>query len=145
MFMTLYARTHSPTKKIPGGGTDRHQPLHHCVASYILPDIYLQHFAKLSEATYILLGDCITAHALGGANMLLDEFYTEFEAMYGGGGSCGLNVHNADRCGRVSWEQNLATAFVEFHKLLPFDRNMDPVPFSIAKTGRTWQKKPSPP
>ena len=60
----------------------------------ILPDIYLQHFAKLSEATYIFLGDCITAQALVRANTLLDEFYTEFEALYGGG-SCGLNVHHA--------------------------------------------------
>ena len=64
-----------------------------CLTS-ILPAIYLQHFSKLSEATYILLGDCITAQALGRANTLLDEFYAEFEALYGGG-SCGLNVHNA--------------------------------------------------
>ena len=64
----------------------------------ILPDIYLQHFAKLSEATYNLLGYCITAQALG-ANTLLDEFYSEFEALYGGG-SRGLNVHNAGWCFR---------------------------------------------
>ena len=49
---------------------------------------------RLSEATYILLGDCITAQALGRANTLLDEFYSEFEALYSGG-SCGLHVHNA--------------------------------------------------
>ena len=34
MFMTLYARTHSPAKKIPGGSTDSRQPLYHCVSSY---------------------------------------------------------------------------------------------------------------
>ena len=59
----------------------------------ILPDIYLQHFTKLSEATYILLGDCVTVQALCRANPFLDEFYSEFEALYGDG-SCGLNVHS---------------------------------------------------
>lgn len=60
----------------------------------ILPNDYLDHFAKLSEASFILLGDCITTDALSRADKLMDEFYAEFSNLYGEG-SCGLNVHNA--------------------------------------------------
>lgn len=60
----------------------------------ILPDKYLENFARLSEATYVLLGDSISTEALKRAEHLLDAFYSEFEGLYGGG-SCGLNVHNA--------------------------------------------------
>jgi hypothetical protein len=60
----------------------------------ILPINYLNHFAKLSEASFILLGDSITTDALSRAHTLLDEFYSDFETLYGGD-ACGLNVHNA--------------------------------------------------
>ncbi|WAQ99784.1 hypothetical protein MAR_024157 [Mya arenaria] len=60
----------------------------------VLPDIYLEHFANLSESIYILLGDEITQTGLARAEMLLDRFYTSFEKLYGRG-SCGINIHNA--------------------------------------------------
>ncbi|KAI4799983.1 hypothetical protein KUCAC02_016521 [Chaenocephalus aceratus] len=60
----------------------------------ILGDKYLCHFAHLSEAVHILLGDKITAESLEIAASLLDIFYKDFADCYGAG-SCGINVHNA--------------------------------------------------
>ncbi|WAR10677.1 hypothetical protein MAR_035753 [Mya arenaria] len=54
---------------------------------------YVQHFALLSEAVYILLGDKIYLTNLKRAEKLLDEFYCQLPKLYGQG-SCGLNVHN---------------------------------------------------
>jgi len=68
--------------------------------SDILPFAYLRHFAYLSEAIYIVLGDNITPTKLDRASMLLNKFYQEFEELYGPG-SCGLNVHNA--CAHLIW------------------------------------------
>lgn len=70
--------------------------LFYCVPclSGILPNNYLGHIAKLSEAAHTLLGDGISSAALARAEILLDQFYEEFEGLYGSG-SCGLNVHNA--------------------------------------------------
>lgn len=70
--------------------------LFYCIPclSGILPDRYLKHVAKLSEAAHIFLGDSISTFALSRASDLLDEFYKDFAAFYGQG-SCGLNVHNA--------------------------------------------------
>ena len=62
----------------------------------ILPETYLGHFSKLSEAIFILLGDEISEIALNHAEKLLDSFYANFEELYSRG-SCGLNVHNAGR------------------------------------------------
>ena len=64
-----------------------------CLTGY-LPDPYLSHSSKLSEATYILLGDSITMDEIDHASKLLDEYYRDFANLYGEG-SCGLNVHNA--------------------------------------------------
>ncbi|WAR04529.1 hypothetical protein MAR_019898 [Mya arenaria] len=63
-------------------------PCLHC----ILDEIYLQHFALLSEAIFILLGDRITELSLHRAEQLLEKFYSQFSELYGSG-SCGLNVH----------------------------------------------------
>lgn len=60
----------------------------------ILPDNYLKHFACLSEALYILLGEHISVELIERASTLLREFYSNFGKLYGQG-SCGLNVHNA--------------------------------------------------
>ncbi|KAJ4929435.1 hypothetical protein JOQ06_005043, partial [Pogonophryne albipinna] len=60
----------------------------------ILGDKYLCHFAHLSEAVHILLGDEITAESLEIAASLLDIFYKDCADCYGAG-SCGINVHNA--------------------------------------------------
>lgn len=60
----------------------------------ILPDIYLEHFSLLSEATYILLGDAINPASMLRAEQLLEKFYKSFAELYGEG-SCGLNIHNA--------------------------------------------------
>lgn len=59
-----------------------------------LPQKYLEHFAQLSEAIHILLGQKITEQQLDRATTLLDAFYADFSDLYGKG-SCGLNVHNA--------------------------------------------------
>lgn len=61
--------------------------------SNILPEAYLDHFSKLSEAVYILCGDSILETEFDRAEYLLSKFYEEFAALYGEG-SCGLNVHN---------------------------------------------------
>jgi hypothetical protein len=60
----------------------------------ILPDKFLQHFALLSEAIYILLGDHISTTGIQRSEYLLQKFYSKFALLYGDG-SCGLNVHNA--------------------------------------------------
>lgn len=60
----------------------------------ILDEVYLEHFAHLSEAIHILLGDYITQEQLNRASYLLEYFYWNFAQLYGEG-SCGLNVHNA--------------------------------------------------
>lgn len=62
--------------------------------SGILPHQYLDHLSLLSEAIYLLLGDCITEAELCRAEILLKTFYKDFSVLYPGG-SCGLNVHNA--------------------------------------------------
>lgn len=54
----------------------------------------MQHFALLSEAIFILLGDRISETLLERAELLLEKFYSQFSDLYGEG-SCGLNVHNA--------------------------------------------------
>lgn len=59
----------------------------------ILPQLYLDHFALLSEGIYLLLGDSITFHELQRADVLLQKFHSQFPALYGEG-SCGLNIHN---------------------------------------------------
>ena len=59
----------------------------------ILPAEYFEHFANLSEAVYILLGDNIANEALAKAEILLTTFYSHFEHLYGRG-SCGINIHN---------------------------------------------------
>jgi hypothetical protein len=59
-----------------------------------LPEKYLNHLSLLSEAIYLLLGDCITEEELCRADILLKEFYKKSPVLYPGG-SCGLNVHNA--------------------------------------------------
>lgn len=66
----------------------------------ILPDKFLKHFACLSEAVYILLGDNISVPQLEKAASLLNRFYADFKNLYGAG-SCGLNVHNA--CSHLVW------------------------------------------
>ena len=53
-----------------------------CLVGY-LPDKYLQHFARFSEAIYILLGSEITPSQLKRARVLLDRFYKDFQALYG--------------------------------------------------------------
>lgn len=58
-----------------------------------LPDIYLEHFACLSEGIHILLRDKISQLDLDRAETLLERFYKDFSQLYGEG-SCGLNVHN---------------------------------------------------
>ena len=63
-----------------------------CLNGY-LSDIYLEHFACLSEGIHILLRDRISQSALDRAHILLDQFYRDFANLYGEG-SCGLNVHN---------------------------------------------------
>lgn len=60
----------------------------------ILEDKFLQHFALLSEAIFILLGEFITISNLERSEFLLEKFYSQFCALYGEG-SCGLTVHNA--------------------------------------------------
>ncbi|XP_048255342.1 uncharacterized protein LOC125381981 [Haliotis rufescens] len=59
----------------------------------ILPDVYLKHFASLSEAVILLLGEQITHESLCRARCLLESFYKKFGDLYPPG-SCGLNVHN---------------------------------------------------
>ena len=59
----------------------------------ILPDKFLDHFSLLSEGTYLLLQDKISAADLERAEHLLQTFYRSFPDHYGSG-SCGLNVHN---------------------------------------------------
>lgn len=49
----------------------------------ILPDIYLEHFSKLSGETYILYDGNITGDELGRAAYLLDKFNNKFEEMDG--------------------------------------------------------------
>lgn len=63
-----------------------------CLSGY-LPAKYLKHFANLSEAVHLLLGDCISEPDLVRAETLLDAFYRDFPQLYGEE-SCGLNVHN---------------------------------------------------
>jgi len=58
-----------------------------------LPDVYLEHFACLSEGVHILLRDKILQSDLDRAEILLERFYEDFCQLYGEG-SCGLNVHN---------------------------------------------------
>lgn len=58
-----------------------------------LPDVYLEHFACLSEGIHILLRDKISQLDLDRAETLLERFYKDFSQLYGEG-SCGLNVHN---------------------------------------------------
>ena len=60
----------------------------------ILPENFLSHLSLLSEAIYLLLGDCVSEEELNRAEILLQEFYKKFPVLYPGG-SCGLNVHNA--------------------------------------------------
>lgn len=60
----------------------------------IQEDRFLQHFALLSEAIFLLLGDKITTNCLQRSEFLLNNFYSQFSDLYGNG-SCGLNVHNA--------------------------------------------------
>lgn len=59
----------------------------------ILPDKYLSHFALLSEAIHILLGDYISTESLNRAEAHLTQFYSLFKELYCEG-ACGLNVHN---------------------------------------------------
>jgi hypothetical protein len=61
--------------------------------SGILPDIYLQHFALLSEGIHLLLGDHITPENLKRAREILSKFFRDFCDLYPEG-NCGLNVHN---------------------------------------------------
>ena len=56
-------------------------------------DRYVQHFALLSEAIFILLGDEITPESFERSKLLLSDFYQQFSNLYGRG-SCGLNIHN---------------------------------------------------
>lgn len=72
--------------------------------SGILPDRYLEHFACLSDAVYILLGDSISTAQLNQAAALLNKFYADFVKLYPAG-SCGLNVHNA--CSHLVWYVSL--------------------------------------
>ena len=53
-----------------------------CLVGY-LPDKYLEHFARFSEAIYILLGSEITPTQLHRARDLLDSFCKDFQALYG--------------------------------------------------------------
>ncbi|XP_045192377.2 uncharacterized protein LOC123548829 [Mercenaria mercenaria] len=64
-----------------------------CLHGY-LAERFLQHFALLSEAIHILLGENITRDCLERSEFLLERFYSQFSVLYGEG-SCGLNVHNA--------------------------------------------------
>lgn len=64
-----------------------------CLHGY-LAERFLQHFALLSEAIHILLGENITQERLEKSEFLLERFYSQFSELYGEG-SCGLNVHNA--------------------------------------------------
>lgn len=59
----------------------------------ILPDIFLEHFALLSEGVYLLLKDHITEEDLERAETVLKIFYRQFCTLYPEG-TCGLNVHN---------------------------------------------------
>jgi hypothetical protein len=56
-------------------------------------DRYIRHFAMLSEAIFILLGDKITEESFERSKLLLNDFYQQFTDLYGRG-SCGLNMHN---------------------------------------------------
>ena len=58
-----------------------------------LPDCYLEHFACLVEATFLLLQEKITENDLNRSEMLLDVFYKCMAPLYGEE-TCGLNVHN---------------------------------------------------
>ena len=62
-----------------------------CLKGFLL-DIYLKHFAMLSEAIHLLLGNAISEGDLRRAE-LCDEFYKLFPILYSEG-SCGLNFHN---------------------------------------------------
>lgn len=59
----------------------------------ILPNSYLEHFACLVEATFLLLQEKITAKDLKRCKKLLDVFYKCMAPLYGEE-TCGLNVHN---------------------------------------------------
>lgn len=59
----------------------------------ILPNSYLEHFACLVEATFLLLQEKITAKDLNRCKKLLDVFYKCMAPLYGEE-TCGLNVHN---------------------------------------------------
>lgn len=59
----------------------------------ILPEIYLHHFALLSEGIYMLLSDHITNENLRRAEGILSKFFQDFCNLYPQG-NCGLNVHN---------------------------------------------------
>ena len=60
----------------------------------ILEERFLQHFALLSEAIHILLGENITQESIERSEFLLEKFYSQFSDYYGEG-SCELIVHNA--------------------------------------------------
>jgi len=64
-----------------------------CLNGFLEED-YMINLMCFSEAIYILLGDIITASSLKRAEYLLDQFYSNFQELYGDG-ACGLNVHNA--------------------------------------------------
>ncbi|XP_062618615.1 uncharacterized protein LOC134280215 [Saccostrea cucullata] len=59
----------------------------------ILPEIFLEHFALLSEGVYLLLKDQITGEDLERAETVLEMFFRQFCTLYPEG-TCGLNVHN---------------------------------------------------
>ncbi|CAG2216372.1 unnamed protein product [Mytilus edulis] len=58
-----------------------------------LPGNYLEHFACLIEATFLLLQEKITPRDIKRAELLLDTFYKCSKPLYGDA-ICGLNVHN---------------------------------------------------
>ena len=59
----------------------------------ILPEKYLNHFAMLSEAIYILVSDTISESDILRSRYLCEEFYRQFAELYGEE-NCGLNIHN---------------------------------------------------
>ena len=63
-----------------------------CLTGF-LPDVYLEHFAMLSESIYLLLGDSISEEDLSRAKSLCDKFYQQFPLLYGNA-FCGINIHN---------------------------------------------------
>ena len=49
----------------------------------ILPDVHLQHLALLVTSLHLLLGQNITTQQLTLCEHMLDEFYRNFEVIYG--------------------------------------------------------------